>query len=296
MQISSKFRAEAHPQHGLLRGREFLMKDLYTFDADHSSAMRTYEEVRSVYEKIFLRRLQLPVVSLQADTGLIGGDLSHEFHLLAEVGEDKVAVNDVTGHVTNNISDVSSDYVIRNTIELGHTFYLGDVYSKKLNVKFTGKNGKGSICQMGCYGLGVTRIVAAALETMSTENGLKWPKAIAPYKVCIVTARTGSKNFEKSCAVGDKLYDEIDEEKCLQGDVLIDDRHRETIGWRLKQAKLIGHPLVLVVGKDVNENKVEVINQNEESKTILHTDQVVPYVQNYFGDGGYNFSSTKISC
>ena len=284
LQISSKFRAEAHPQHGLLRGREFLMKDLYTFDCDHASATRTYEQVRECYEKIFLRRLHLPVVSLRADPGLIGGDLSHEFHLAAEVGEDKIAVNDATGHVTSDVDDVGDGYQVKNTIELGHAFLLGDVYSKRLHVKFMGENGKAGTCQMGCYGVGVTRVVAAALETMSTEGGLRWPKAIAPYKVCVVTAREGSKSFERSCLVGDRLYDEIDGEKGLKGDVLLDDRHRDTIGWRLKQAKLIGHPLVVVVGNDVVEGKVEVIDQNDGGSALLHVDQVASYVRDYFQD------------
>ena len=260
------------------------MKDLYTFDCDHRSATRTYEQVRECYEKIFLRRLNLPVVSLRADPGLIGGDLSHEFHLAAEVGEDKIAVNDATGHVTGNFDGVGDGYEVKNAIELGHAFLLGDVYSKRLQVKFMGEDGRSGKCQMGCYGLGVTRIVAAALETMSTEGGLRWPKAIAPYKVCVVTAREGSSNFERSRLVGDRLYDEMDGERGLKGDVLLDDRHRDTIGWRLKQAKLIGHPIVVVVGNDVAEGKVEVIDQEDGGKILLNVDQVASYVRDFFRD------------
>ena len=280
-QITTKYRAETHPVHGLLRGREFLMKDLYTFDADTESALVTYEQVRGAYDRLF-RRLDVDVVAVRAEGGNIGGELTHEYHMLADVGEDRVAVCRETG-VACNAADVAGQpedrYEFRNAIELGHTFYLGTEYSKKMKVHFDNH----TPCEMGCFGLGVTRIIAASVENMAVANGLRWPKEIAPYKVCLITPREGSPLFSRATELADGLYEALDCGR-IKGDVLFDDRHHKTTGWRMRHANLLGYPLVVVFGNDVDKGLVEVVTQSKgESETHkMSLQEVVDWVREYF--------------
>lgn len=284
-QITNKFRGESYPQHGLLRCREFIMKDLYTFDVDRHHAMKSYWKVTGAYDTVF-DKLELGIVKIEADGGLIGGDLSHEYHLLASVGEDRIAFCKSTGKAcpADEIHTNNKAFDIHNAIELGHTFYLGDIYSKKMSVTFNDSVKGKQPCQMGCYGLGVTRIVAACIEDMSTTNGMRWPWRIAPYKICILVAREGSKEFVQAAHIADELYDKLNASSACCGDVVLDDRNKKTIAWRAKQANLIGYPLVITVGKHIVDNKVEITRHTRRGsdKEVMDVSHVLDYVNDYF--------------
>eukprot|EP00064_Thunnus_orientalis_P003237 superscaffoldBa00000256_g3246 len=180
-QITRKFRDEPKPKFGLLRGREFYMKDMYSFDVSEEAAYQTYESVCQAYTRLFAR-LGLRCVQVQADTGNIGGTLSHEFQLPADIGEDRLLV---CGNCSfsANVETMSADrtdcpqcktgtLVESKGIEVGHTFYLGKKYSHVFNAAFSNAQNKPSIAEMGCYGLGVTRILAAAIEVIDSDDGM----------------------------------------------------------------------------------------------------------------------------
>ena len=197
-QIATKFRDEMKPRFGLIRAKEFLMKDLYTFDLDLKAAHQTYGEVSKQYSKIF-RSLGIPFEIIDADTGTMGGHISHEFQLLTNIGEDVIikcqfcdrAVNKELCLENGKICErcVSSKLKTHQGIEIAHTFILEDKYSKIMKATFLSRSGKPQNLMMGCYGIGVTRLVAACLEFFSTEDELRWPYILAPYQICIISPK-----------------------------------------------------------------------------------------------------------
>ncbi|XP_030850738.1 probable proline--tRNA ligase, mitochondrial [Strongylocentrotus purpuratus] len=281
-QITNKFRDEMRPRYGLLRGREFLMKDLYTFDSNLEGAEETYRSVCEAYQRIF-SILDLPIVQAVGATGAIGGSSSHEFHLLSEIGEDHVYHCSRCGYAVNqetvegvpscrdHLSTPDCTMSLRQGIEVGHAFLLGTKYSKTFKADFFDKDGKPQLAEMGCYGLGVTRILAAAIEVLSSEKEIRWPQIIAPYQVCIVSPKEGG--AERSAIhLAEWLYQDV----CLHvphlaADLLLDDRGHMTIGRRVKDAAHVGYPLIVVVGKRALEAdpKFEVINTASGSTEYL---------------------------
>ncbi|TNM88254.1 probable proline--tRNA ligase, mitochondrial [Takifugu flavidus] len=271
-QITRKFRDEPKPKFGLLRGREFYMKDMYSFDVSEEAAYQTYESVCQAYTRLFAR-LGLHCVQVQADTGNIGGKLSHEFQLPADIGEDRLLLCGNCSFAAN-VETVSSDstdcpqcgtgtLVESKGIEVGHTFYLGKKYSNVFNATFSNAQNKLAVAEMGCYGLGVTRILAAAIEVMSTEEGIRWPGLLAPYQVCVVPPKKGSK-ADKAAVIAEELVQTLaDALPLLRGEVVLDDRTQMTIGKRLKDASKLGYPYVIVVGQGALEEptRFEVICQ-----------------------------------
>lgn len=256
-QVTRKFRDEPRPRFGLLRGREFYMKDMYTFDSSPEAAQLTYSLVCDAYSSLF-NRLGLRCVKVQADVGSIGGTMSHEFQLPMDVGEDRLVLCP-SCHFSANVETLDSSRTncpacqgpLTETkgIEVGHTFYLGTKYSSVFNAQFTNVHGKPSLAEMGCYGLGVTRILAAAIEVLSTEDCIRWPGLLAPYQVCLIPPKKGSKE-EAAAELAGHLYDRITEAvPQLQGEVLLDDRTHLTIGNRLKDANKFGYPFVIVAAK-----------------------------------------------
>ncbi|PIK58166.1 putative proline--tRNA ligase, mitochondrial [Apostichopus japonicus] len=259
-QITSKFRDEPRPRYGLLRGREFLMKDMYTFDVSSDGARTTYEAICDAYHRVF-GQLGLDAIQAAGDSGAIGGDVSHEFILPASIGEDTIHHCPRCGFAANketttsdgspcqqNLSKPSCQMVEKTGIELGHAFLLGQKYSKVFGAKFSDTSGTKRNCEMGCYGLGVSRIMAASIEVLSTEEDVRWPVAIAPYQVCIIPPKEGSK--EEVRGLAEDLYDEV----CLslphlKDDILLDDRKSQTIGRRLKDCRKKGFPFAVIVGK-----------------------------------------------
>ncbi|XP_006146171.1 probable proline--tRNA ligase, mitochondrial [Tupaia chinensis] len=284
-QVTRKFRDEPRPRFGLLRGREFYMKDMYTFDSSPEAAQQTYSLVCDAYCSLF-DRLGLQFVKVQADVGSIGGTMSHEFQLPVDVGEDRLVVcsscsfsanMETLGMSQMNCPVCQGPLTETKGIEVGHTFYLGTKYSSIFNAQFTDVHGKAALAEMGCYGLGVTRILAAAIEVLSTEDGIRWPSLIAPYQACLIPPKKGSKEAAAAELLG-HLHDHISEAlPQLRGEVLVDDRTHLTIGNRLKDAGKLGYPFVIIAGKRALEDPahLEVWCQNTGEVLFLTKEGVL---------------------
>ncbi|XP_021368777.1 probable proline--tRNA ligase, mitochondrial [Mizuhopecten yessoensis] len=193
-QITRKFRDEDSPKYGFLRSREFEMKDLYTFDATLEDAAETYQSVCTAYTRI-LDKLEMDYDIVIGSTGNIGGSMSHEFQIRADIGEDTIHVCKKCGFGANaetteakdkKCSESSCELLTPSSIEVGHSFLLGTKYSEPFNAKCVDKASKPSFYQMGCYGLGVSRIMQACVEVLSEANMIAWPRLIAPYQICII--------------------------------------------------------------------------------------------------------------
>lgn len=259
-QITTKFRDEIRPRFGVMRAREFSMKDGYSFDIDEVSAGKSYESMFIAYLRIYAR-LGLNVIPVKADTGSIGGDLSHEFHVPAKSGESIIfydpAIVEYLGSEELDVQVVQSFYAASEEkhspenapvqfssskgIEVGHIFYLGDKYSKSLEMKVQDADGLLVHPQMGCYGIGVSRLVAAIIEAHHDEKGIIWPASIAPFDVMVLNLRPGDTSCDFACA---DMY-----EFCRNNgkDVLLDDT---SVGIREKfvRSELIGIPIVIAIG------------------------------------------------
>lgn len=268
-QIQTKFRDEVRPRFGLMRGREFMMKDCYSFDVDKDAALESYETMRKAYHAIF-KRLGLDFRQVLADTGAIGGNYSHEFHVLAESGEDDLLF-DPNGEYAVNVEkfDASEcpcdedELQKKKGIEVGHIFLLEDTYSKPMDATVALQDGSSKPVTMGCYGIGVSRVVAAAIEQNNDENGIIWPAAMAPFHVGIINMRIDD---EAVNAAVETLEQQL-KEKGL--DVLIDDR-KEGAGKKFADMDLIGLPWQAVIGpRGLKEGKVEWKNRSTGSKFEL---------------------------
>lgn len=261
------------------------MKDMYTFDASEEAARHTYELLCGAYRRLF-ERLGLPCVQVRAATGSIGGTTSHEFQLPADIGEDRLVLCP-HGHFAANVEMVSGEQAVCPTcgekltqtrgIEVGHTFYLGTKYSAVYNAVYYSPDNKPHLAEMGCYGLGVTRILAASIEVLSTEDSIRWPSLIAPYQVCFIPPKKGSKE-EQGAALLEDIYDDfVEAHPHLAGDAVLDDRTQMTIGKRLKDAKKLGYPYVVIAGKRACEDPpvFEVWDQNSGEVLYLTKEGVI---------------------
>ncbi|XP_052865609.1 probable proline--tRNA ligase, mitochondrial [Anopheles cruzii] len=254
-QISTKFRDEMKPRFGLMRSKEFLMKDLYTFDVDQTKCRQTYESVNEAYVRL-LAEVGVPFVKVAGDCGTMGGSLSHEYHFPSEVGEDELLQCQQCGALTNaelSPSECEScagrdPFERQRGIEVAHAFVLDDRYTKPLLATCLQPNGKPSTLQMGCYGIGVTRLVAASIEVLSNEREIRWPLGLAPYRVCIVTPKAGSKEEALVNPWVDRLYGDLETVTGCRGEIIVDDRNQLTIGKRLLDARKMGYPVIVVVG------------------------------------------------
>ncbi|XP_042190914.1 probable proline--tRNA ligase, mitochondrial [Callorhinchus milii] len=284
-QITRKFRDEPKPRFGLLRGREFYMKDMYTFDVSEEAAKETYNIVCESYSRIF-DRLGLRFVKVEADTGSIGGKMSHEFQIPANIGEDRILVC-LACRFAANVEKMESGgtdcpqckgkLTETKGIEVGHTFYLGTKYSHVFKASYHNAENKPVTAEMGCFGLGVTRILAASVEILSTEDDIRWPSLLAPYQVCIVPPKRGSKE-DVTEGLSESLYDTlVDAAPQLRGEVILDDRSHLTVGKRLKDAKRLGYPYVIIAGKRILEDPpvFEVCCQNVGDTLFLTQEGVV---------------------
>lgn len=286
-QIQWKFRDELRPKNGVLRAREFLMMDGYSFDVDHESAMRTYNAVLKAYGRIF-SRMNLTAIAVSADSGAIGGNMSHEFHVLAPTGESTVyyeegALDLARNATENNIEALGNVYAaaddahdakncksnlkISKGIEVGHVFYLGDRYSKPMEVKFHCADGAETRhVHMGCYGIGISRLVAAVIEVFHDNAGIKWPLALAPYDVGIVNLFP--KN-DKCIAVAEYLHE------VLGDDSLYDDKD-DSPGVKLSRMDLIGLPWQVIVGNSfVNDGVLELKNRITGTVEVMSVEDVL---------------------
>lgn len=271
-QITWKFRDEIRPRFGVMRGREFLMKDGYSFDLDYNGARTTYKKIFESYLRIF-KRLGLNAIPVKADSGAIGGDLSHEFQIMASTGESTVYYDAAYDNMTadektfdklqslyaaaDEKHDESSCEVPKDRlksargIEVGHIFYFGQKYSKAMNLKISGPDGQPIIPEMGSYGIGVSRLVGAIIEASHDESGIIWPDSVAPFKVALIQAKTGDTNINE---LGEKIYQQL---KKSGIDVLFDDRN-ERPGAKFADMDLIGIPHHIIIGnKALNEGILE---------------------------------------
>ena len=272
-QIQWKFRDEVRPRFGVLRGREFLMKDAYSFDVDFAGACHSYNRMFIAYMRTFAR-MGLEAIPMQADTGPIGGDLSHEFIVLAPTGESDVFYHENWLHARDTsaidaddaaalegfIDGLNADYAATDEkrdlaaeaaagdklkqskgIEVGQVFYFGDKYTKAMGVTVQGPDGVPITPLMGSYGIGVSRLMGAIIEARHDKDGIIWPEAVAPYKVALINLRAD----DAACAAAaDALYAELN---AAGVEVLYDDRD-ERGGAKFATADLIGLPWQLVVG------------------------------------------------
>lgn len=233
-QMQTKFRDEPRPRFGIIRSKEFIMKDAYSFDMDNDGLNKNYQKMYDVYCRIF-KRCGLNAIAIEADSGIMGGDVSHEFMILSESGEDEVMHEGKKKHA----------------IEIGHVFKLGTKYSSALGANFLDENGKQKPIVMGCYGIGINRIVAAAIEENNDKDGIIWPMAIAPYRVTVIPTNVADEKIKK---VADDIYEGLINEGV---EVLLDDRD-ERAGVKFKDADLIGIPLHIIIGKSLADGKVEI--------------------------------------
>ena len=287
-QIQTKFRDEVRPRYGVMRGREFLMKDSYSFNINEACLEETYLTMRNTYKKV-LERMDLEYKIVSADSGAIGGDASEEFHVLAETGEDTIAVSDSSEYAINTelllkegedieslegkpSPDGKGTIEIKKGIEVGHIFQLGKVYAEDMKANVLNNEGKASTLYMGCYGIGVSRLVAAAIEQNNDDKGIIWPHSIAPFDINIIAI--GYEKDEKIAEASNNLYKELTE---MGYDVLLDDR-KDGYGTKIKDSELIGVPLNIIIGKQFLESEeIEFrtrsgdtsLSKISDSKTIL---------------------------
>lgn len=279
-QIQTKFRDELRTRFGIVRACEFIMKDAYSFDKDKEGLQKQYDLMYGAYEKIF-KRCGLDTVILEADSGAMGGDVSHEFMVPAPIGEDVVLSCDQCDFQSGAKDDLTEGDKCpscnkgkikqETAIELGHIFQLGTKYSDSQQAMFLDADGKQKPMIMGCYGIGVSRVIAAIIEKHNDENGIKWPQEVAPFDVEIVPIDDQAMGKEIV-----QLTDQIESELTKGGlEVLVDDRD-ETAGRKFNDADLIGIPTRVTIGKrNLSDGKVEIKNRARGETVLVDKDKVV---------------------
>lgn len=275
--IQWKFRDEIRPRFGVMRGREFLMKDAYSFDVDYEAAKKSYDNMYIAYLNTF-KRMGLTAIPVRADNGAIGGELSHEFQILADTGEsalyydaafeDLMAKDEVDvpalralyaaadeKHDPSNCPVPADRLRAKRGIEVGHIFHFGTKYTKAMNAGVTDSSGKQFFPEMGSYGIGVSRLVGAIIESSHDDAGIIWPEAVAPFKVGIINLRAGDADCTKTC-------DEIHNKLIANGvEVLYDDTDNSA-GSKFASMDLIGLPWQIAVGpRGVKAGTVELKNR-----------------------------------
>jgi len=256
-QIQTKFRDEIRPRFGLIRACEFIMKDAYSFDSDEAGLDKNYQAMYQAYLRIF-KRCGLNVVATEADSGVMGGKVSHEFMVPAQDGEDVVTVG--------------SEKV--NAIEIGHIFKLGTKYSASLGANFLDANGKLQPIIMGCYGIGVSRLISAVIEQNNDKDGIIWPDEVTPYKAIVLSLDSGDKAIKELAL---NAYQELGNNKI---DVLFDDRD-ERAGVKFKDADLLGIPLQIIVGKNtLKDGTLELKTRRNQNKVIKPKEEVLKEIIN----------------
>lgn len=269
----SKFRDEIRPRHGLMRGREFLMKDAYSFCSDEEQSKNIYKDMYNAYLKIFAR-LGLKCIPVKANSGPIGGNFNHEFVLRLPIGDSSILYDANVDNIdfsaaswkdfedmtlyTDDAPDATSELLKSENIvkskgvELGHLFYFGDKYSKPLNCCFSDQSGKKNFVSMGSYGIGVSRALAALVEVYGDESGMSWPRNLAPYQLSIISR--DANDIEAANDVYKKLSIICDE-------ILFDDS-QDSLGAKFAKIDLLGIPATVIVSEK-NDGKHEFKLRNE---------------------------------
>ena len=284
--IQWKFRDEVRPRFGVMRGREFLMKDAYSFDLTVEDGRISYNKMFVSYLKTY-ERMGLTAIPMAADTGPIGGDMSHEFLILADTGESEIACHkdfldrslaasdiDFDGNLQPIVDSYTSQYaatdekrdaaaeaalggdlVTARGIEVGHIFYFGTKYSEKLGAVVTDSGGQEVTVEMGSYGIGVSRLVGAIIEASHDDDGIIWPESVAPYKVGLINLKAGDDDCTQAC---DKAYADLTGKGV---EVLYDDRDTRA-GAKFADMDLIGIPWQLIIGpRGLKSGTIELKNR-----------------------------------
>ena len=300
--IQWKFRDEVRPRFGVMRGREFLMKDAYSFDIDAKGARHSYNKMFIAYLRTFAR-MGLKAIPMRADTGPIGGDLSHEFIILADTGESAVYVDrdflemdllssgvdfdDVAGlqaavdrctriyaatdekHDPEMAAKLGDRLVSARGIEVGHIFYFGTKYSAPMKAAVAGANGEPITVEMGSYGIGVSRLVGAIIEASHDANGIIWPDSVAPFDVGLVNLRSGDAKCDAACA---ELYTKLQN----AGKAVLYDDRTESAGAKFATMDLIGLPWQVVIGpRGVASGKVELKRRATGAREEIPADEAL---------------------
>lgn len=301
--IQWKFRDEVRPRFGVMRGREFLMKDAYSFDLTYEAAKHSYNKMFIAYLRTFAR-CGVHAIPMKASTGPIGGDLSHEFIVLAETGEEQVYCD--KRYLDMPIPDQDIDYdadlepiynqwtslyaateekydekeaaavgdnlLSARGIEVGQVFYYGKKYSTPMNAFVTGEDGKPVYYEGGCYGIGVTRVMGAIIEASHDDAGIIWPESVAPFKVGLINLTAGKEVSDRAC---EELYRKL---KNAGVDVLYDDRD-ERAGVKFSTMDLIGLPYQLAVGpRGLEKGVVEIKNRKTGERVEMSPDEAVNFL------------------
>jgi len=286
-QIQTKFRDEIRPRFGVMRSREFLMKDAYSFDIDEKGLVKSYGKMKDAYISIF-DEIGLDYRIVKADSGNIGGDVSEEFHILADSGEDLIAVSDSSDFAANvevlnydkdpselegkESPDGKGKLKIKRGIEVGHIFQLGQKYSQAMNVRVKDMNGNSIYPFMGCYGIGVSRIVAAAIEQNHDDRGIQWPDKITPFGVNIICLDPESDEIMKVCS---EIYSILQKSGF---DPLLDDRDIRA-GIKFKEHELLGIPYSIIIGPNNFKNtKLEFGIRAQNEKIDMKLDDIKKYL------------------
>ena len=286
-QIQTKFRDEIRPRFGVMRSREFIMKDAYSFDLDKEGMDKSYSNMKEAYIQIF-DDIGLDYRIVKADSGAIGGSDSEEFHVLADSGEDLLAFSDKSDYAINaellaelqegqdpaSLEGMPSPdgkglLKLKKGIEVGHIFKLGRKYSEVLNLRIQGED-KDIYPEMGCYGIGASRIVAASIEQNYDDKGIIWPKSLAPFEVAIVEVNQKNKDeIKKKCL---EIYQLLKDNNI---DVLWDDRDKRP-GVKFADMEVTGIPFIIIIGERTLETgEIELKErQDEKPKLVSHQDLV----------------------
>ena len=278
-QIQTKFRDEIRPRFGVMRAREFLMKDAYSFHLDQPSLDLEYENMGATYNTIFTR-LGLDFRKVRADSGEIGGSVSHEYHVLADSGEDEIGYCNEEDYAANvemiegNTAPNGGKLSFTRGIEVGHIFQLGDKYSKSMNCTVLNDKGDSIYPLMGCYGIGISRIMASSIEQNHDESGIIWPEPLAPFQIIIIAL---NKNTEDTTLTKSrKIYHQLKESGY---EVLLDDRN-ERAGVKFADADLLGIPKRLIVSERGLDNQTIELNfRDGKNKSDVPFEQLVDYLE-----------------
>lgn len=287
-QIQWKFRDEIRPRFGVMRAREFLLKDAYSFHMNEECALAEYYKIYDIYLNIF-KILGLNVLTTRADTGQIGGNLTHEFNVISDTGETNIiyekkllelikqknytrqqlekyyaATDEIHDKDTCTVKD--NELATAKTIEVGQIFYLGDTYTKKLNTSINNKEGKKIFPKMGTYGIGISRVIAAIIETNNDEHGIVWPDIIAPFTVSIINLDIKNPDTTK---ISEEIYKNLS-----NIDVLYDDTNASP-GQKLKIHDLIGIPWQVIISSNkISKNLIELKNRRTQKIIDLNVNSV----------------------
>ena len=302
--IQWKFRDELRPRFGVMRGREFLMKDAYSFDFDYKSSIKSYNIMFVAYMQLF-KKMGLKAIPMRADTGPIGGDLSHEFIIIAETGESRVfverellnykssltkinysedlqeEVNRFTSyyaateekHNESDFNDKQNTLIKTRGIEVGHIFHFGQKYSLPMRATISNKQGENIPVFMGSYGVGLSRLVGAIIEANHDQKGIIWPKEITPWDYNIINLKIGDNDCDNVCS---KLYNSMIDNELK---VLYDDTDERT-GAKLARADMIGLPYQIIIGpKGVKDQLYDLKCRKSNDISRLSYNELINFIQ-----------------